>query len=69
MHSVILVAVAPFVAASVSAAQKAALVDIWKSTDGKNWNKQQCPPWNIAGDPCQSQWSGVYCNGDATQIT
>jgi hypothetical protein len=41
-------------------AQKAALVDLFKATNGStSWIRK----WNLDSDPCDAKWFGVQCNG------
>jgi hypothetical protein len=41
-------------------AQKAALVDIFKATNGSSsWIRK----WNLDTDPCDSHWFGIQCAG------
>lgn len=44
--------------AAVPAAQRAALVDLYTSTNGTGWTNSA--GW-LTGDPCTDLWSGVAC--------
>lgn len=49
-------------------AEKEALIALYKSTDGKNWNNNT--GWkNQNTDPCTDRWFGIYCqNGHVTYL-
>eukprot|EP00505_MAST-04D_sp_SCG-Rhode-Island_P001962 Stramenopile-MAST_4_protein_1962 len=39
-------------------AEKAALVDLWRSTAGSHWGQK----WDLRTDPCNDGWYGVFCD-------
>ncbi len=48
-------------ASAATAAERAALVDLYNATDGVNW--QHNTSW-LSGDPCTPAWYGVDCAGE-----
>jgi hypothetical protein len=51
-------------AASTDPDQRAALVDLFITTNGSEWRDNE--GWKdhaTGGDPCDNAWSGVTCNG------
>eukprot|EP00949_MAST-11_sp_MAST-11-sp1_P001324 g1324.t1 len=44
--------------------EKAALVDIWRSTSGVHWIRS----WDLRSDPCIDGWSGVTCDEEGHVI-
>ncbi|MFK5968527.1 MAG: hypothetical protein QM487_00135 [Candidatus Marithrix sp.] len=43
-----------------------ALIALYDSTDGPNWDDSSFNNWNVTNTPCS--WSGVICNGDGRVI-
>lgn len=48
----------------VSESQKTALIELYNSTDGDNWNDKT--NW-MEGDPCDNSWFGVRCGAGIVQ--
>lgn len=38
--------------------EKAALVDLWRSTGGSLWGQK----WDLRSDPCNDGWYGIFCD-------
>ena len=53
------------VTATVSAPERAALVDLWTSVTGL---PAACPNW-ASGDPCANGWTGVTCSSAPVAVT
>ena len=55
------------------ALERAALTDLYASTNGQHWTKSLSTGWNTSVDPCPSVaspgWSGVGCSSAAPGIT
>lgn len=56
----------PQAVAAVPPAERAALVDLYHSTQGDQWISKQ--NW-LNGDPCENQWHGIFCNPGNDRVT
>ena len=45
--------------------EKAALLDLWRSTGGSHWHNK----WDLRTDPCNDGWYGIFCNEKGHVIT
>jgi len=54
------------VATDIPQTECEALVTLYNSTDGPNWNDSSTNNWNVTNTPCS--WTGVICNDDGNVI-
>ena len=60
--TIILLCIPGNVNSAVSQGEYKALIDIYNTMNGPNWSSKS--NWK-SGDPCSSQWTGVFCNGNS----
>lgn len=54
-------------AAQVSAAQRAAFVDLFTATAGPLWSAGAQAGW-LVGDPCTGSWAGITCSSGTSVV-
>ena len=56
---------ATVVLAATNAGEKAALLDLYTSTNGTSW---VLGGWSAATDPCANGWYGVTCSSNGANV-